>query len=187
MEAFATADDLASRLKRVFTSEEEAWIDGLLADASDHLRSVIGQDVYPLTQSTYVAYPVEGRVDIPQHPVVSIDAVERDGAAVDYTERPGFILLESDEPVSVTFTWGYAEPPNELVRLACVLVSQTLLPLEAQIGLTAGGLSSVQLDDFRLAWANAGEESGMALTRHAEASVRRAFGASSSVTVDVHP
>lgn len=187
MEAFATADDLASRLNRVFTAEEETWIDGLLADASDHLRSVIGQIVYPSSQSTYTAYPVEGRVDIPQHPVVSIDAVERDGEAVDYTARPGFILLDGDEPVSVTFTYGYADPPNELVRLACVLVSQTLLPLEAQLGLTAGGLSSVQLDDFKLAWADAGEGSGMSLTSHAEANVRRAFGASANTTVDVHP
>jgi hypothetical protein len=39
-----------------------------------------------------------------------------------------------------------------------------------------GGLSSVALDDFKLAWADGGEGSGMTLTKHAEAAVRRQFG-----------
>ncbi|MET0888389.1 MAG: hypothetical protein ABWX92_18285, partial [Mycetocola sp.] len=64
----------------------------------------------------------------------------------------------------------------ELARLACVLVSQTLLPLEAQLGLTAGGLSSVAIDDFKLAWADAGASSGMTLTEHAEKAIRKQFG-----------
>lgn len=187
MTAFATAAILGKKLRRTFTpGAETEWIDGLLADASAHLRSVIGQEVYPRSQSTYLAYPVEGRVDLPQHPVVSVDAVERDGSPVGFIQRPGFILVSGDEPVSVTFTWGYLALPKELERLACVLVSQVLIPLEAKIGLTAGGLSSVQLDDFKLAWADAGASSGMTLTPHAEALVRNQFGASATTTVDVH-
>lgn len=176
MTAFATSADLAKRLNRVFTVEEEAWIDQLLEDASEHLRSVIGQQVYPQTTSEYVAYPSGGRVDLPQWPVVAVVSVKRDGADIDYTYRPGFITVSGDEPCDVTFTWGYETAPVELSRLACVLVSQALIPLENQLGLTAGGLSSVALDDFRLAWADGGEQSGMALTRHAEDGVRRQFG-----------
>jgi len=57
-----------------------------------------------------------------------------------------------------------------------VLVSQTLITLEAQLGLTAGGLSSAQIDEFRLAWANAGEQSGMEIPPRLLASLRRQFG-----------
>lgn len=184
MTAFAAAADLGAKLNRTFAGAEIAWIDGLLADASDHLRSVIGQQVYPVTTSEYVAYPSGGRVDLPQWPVVAVVSVERDGAAIEYTYRPGFIMVAGDEPCDVTFTWGYSEVPPELKRLACVLVSSALLPLEQKLGLTAGGLSSVAIDDFKLAWADAGEQSGMALTKHAEASIRRQFGRGDVVMVE---
>lgn len=184
MVAFAEAADLAKLLNRVFTADEIIWVDDLLDAASTYLRSAIGQDVYPQTQSTFVAYPDSGRVDLPQWPVVSVDTVERDAVAVDFTYRPGFLMVSCDDPVDVTFTWGYATAPPELVRLACVLVSQALLTLENDIGLTAGGLSSVAIDDFKLAWADAGEQSGMTLTRHAEAAVKRQFGRGGSWVVD---
>lgn len=177
MEAFATAVDLGKKLKRTFApGAETEWINELLADASAHLRDVIGQIVYPRTTSTYTAYPTFGREDLPQWPVVEVVSVTRDGVPVDYTYRPGFILVAGDGPCEVTYTWGYETVPDELKRLACVLVSQTLLPLEQELGLTAGGLSSVQIDDFKLAWANAGEQSGMALTPHAEKRVRSTYG-----------
>lgn len=177
MDAFAVAADLGKRLKRTFTEGEETeWIDSLLADASSYLRGEIGQEVFPRRQSTYTAYPMNGREDLPQHPVVSVDAVTRDGTPIDFTVRPGFVLVDGDDPCDITFTFGYAEAPSELLRLACVLVSQTLITVEAQLGLTAGGLSSAQIDDFRLAWANAGQESGMTLTPHALASIQRQFG-----------
>ena len=177
MVAFATAAELGLKLNRTFApGAETEWIDGLLADASDHLRMVIGQQVYPQTTSEYVAYPSGGRVDLPQWPIVAVVSVERGGAAIDYTYRPGFIMVDGDDPCDVTFTWGYSEVPPELKRLACVLVSQTLLLLESEVGLTAGGLSSVAIDDFKLAWADAGAQSGMTLTEHAEAAVKQQFG-----------
>lgn len=177
MVAFATAAELGLKLNRTFTpGAETTWIDELLADASDHLRSVIGQQVYPQTTSEYTAYPSGGRVDLPQWPVVGVVSVLRAGAAIDYTYRPGFIIVAGDDPCDVTFTWGYATAPPELARLTCVLVSQSLLTLEAQLGLTAGGLSSVAIDDFKLAWADAGAQSGMTLTEHAEAAIKKQFG-----------
>lgn len=177
MAAFATADELGKTLNREFgAGVETEWINGLLADASAHLRSVIGQEVFPTTTSEYVAYPSGGRIDLPQWPVVAVVTVKRDGAAIDHTYRPGFIMVSSDEPCDVTFTWGYASAPPELKRLACVLVSQALLPLENNLGLTAGGLSSVAIDDFKLAWADAGASSGMTLTQHSENAIRRQFG-----------
>lgn len=180
VDAFAAAQDLADRLKRDFTPDESAWIDTLLADASAYLRGQIGQRVYPQTTSTFTGYPTSGRVDLPQVPIASVGAVERDGVAVDFKYRPGYILLEQsrdiDEPVDVTFTWGFVTAPEELLRLACVLVSGALLTLENGIGLTAGGLSSVALDDFKLAWADAGAASGMVLSDITIDSIRAQFG-----------
>lgn len=177
MTAFATAAELGVKLNRTFAvGAETAWVDSLLADASDHLRSVIGQQVYPVTTSEYVAYPSGGRVDLPQWPVVSVTSVKRLGVVIDYTYRPGFVMVAGDDPCDVMFTWGYTAVPNELKRLACVLVSSALLPLEQKLGLTAGGLSSIAIDDFKIAWADAGEQSGMTLTAHAEAAIKQQFG-----------
>lgn len=187
MDAFASAADLGKILKRTFEpGEETEWIDALLADASTHLRSVIEQDVYPRRTTTYTAYPSFGREDLPQWPVVSVDAVERDGNPISFTYRPGFIMVGTDGPCEVTFTWGYKTVPRELQRLACVLVSQALIPLENDLGLTAGGLSSVAIDDFKLAWADAGASSGMALTEHAEKAIRKQFGRGDITMIDAH-
>jgi len=177
MTAFAKAADLGKRLQRTFTAGAETeWIDELLADASSYLRGEIGQVVFPRTTSTYTAYPTNGREDLPQHPVVTVDAVVRDSVGIEFTYRPGRITVDCDDPCDVTFTWGYETAPRELTRVACVLVSQTLITLEAQLGLTAGGLSSAQIDEFRLAWANAGEQSGMEAPPRLLASLRRQFG-----------
>jgi len=174
--AFAEADDVAARLNRVLTEEESAWVVVLLEDASAYLREVIGQQVCPVTQSEFVAYPDAGRVDLPQWPVVSVDVVERDTVAVDYTYRPGYITVGSDDPVDVTFTWGCVEVPPLLKALACVLVSQSILAVETTGSLSFGGLSSIALDDFRAAFSNGGAESGMVLPKVQQSLIRARFG-----------
>lgn len=176
MEAFTDAAAVAARLNRQFTDPEVAWVEALLVDASAYLRAVIGQNVYPVTTSTFTAWPDFGRVDLPQYPVVSVNAVERDGVAVEYTYRPGYVEVREDDPVDVTFTWGCAEPPPLLVSLAAVLVSQAVLAVETGTGLTFGGLSSIALDDFRAAFSNGGAESGMVLPPLQQALIRREFG-----------
>lgn len=176
MEAFTDAEAVGARLNRTFTEEEEAWVETLLVDASAYLRAVIGQNVYPITVSTFTGWPVQGRVAIPQSPVVSVDAVERDSGPVSYKYRPGYITVDCDDPVDVTFTWGYAEAPDLLVSLSAVLVSQAILAVETGTGLTFGGLSSVALDDFRAAFSNGGAESGMVLPRIQQELIRREFG-----------
>jgi hypothetical protein len=177
MTAFATAEDLGNRLRRTFQEGDESdWITELLEDASEHIRGEIGQKVFPRTTSTYTAYPTNGREDLPQVPVVAVTGVTRDGHDVPFTTRPGRVLVDGDDPCDITFTWGYENAPRELTRVACVLVSSTLITLEAQLGLTAGGLSSAQIDEFRLAWANAGEQSGMEIPPRLLDSLRRQFG-----------
>lgn len=185
VDAFATASDLGSRLKRTWSDDEKAWVTTLLEDASTYLRDeVIGQQVYPGAQSTFTEWPSQGRIDLPQHPVRSVDSVTRDGDSIDFEHRPGCIIVRGDDPCDVTFTWGYTSAPEDLNRLACVLVSGALLTLEQDIGLTAGGLSSVALDDFKIAWADAGAGSGMVLPPIQAAAVRRQFGRGDTIVVE---
>lgn len=178
MEAFAKPQDLADRMRREFTAEEQTWVTTLLKDASGYLRSLTVWDLYPRRQATFTAWPgTLGKIDLPQHPIVSIDAVTNiAGQPVQWQQEQDAIRVGDRDPKKVTFTFGYSEPPPELVRWTCTLVSQALVPIELELGLAIGGLSSVQLDDFKVAFANGGEQTGMQLTPRNEDRIRRDFG-----------
>lgn len=190
VDAFATYVELGLRLNRTFTvGAESDWITSLLEDASTYLRDdVLGLQVFPQTTSTFTAWPDGGRVDMPQAPLISIDSVVRDGVALvlgdSYTRRDNTIMVGNDDkPLDITFTYGYALAPESLKRWCMVLVSQVLIPLEQQLGLNAGGLSSVAIDDFKAAWANAGEESGITLSDRNIKLLREQFGVRGSTVV----
>ena len=188
MDAFATYSDLGTRIKRTFTADEQPWITTLLKDASTYLRDdVIGAQVFPQATSTVRFWPDGGRVDLPNPPLISIGTVARAGVTLvedeDYTRRENMLWFSSDEPVDITFTYGYLLAPEALKRWTMVLVSQVLLPLEQKLGLTAGGLSSVQIDDFKVAFADAGEATGITLTDRNIALIRSRFGSDSAVVV----
>ena len=192
MDAFATAADLGTRLKRTFTGDEVAWITSLLEDASTYLREdvLLGQQVYPQAQSTFTAYLDDDELTLPQSPVVSVDSVQREGEDVRYTRRDNRLRIHrhrsfrvEELPVEVTFTYGYTTVPDQLVRWTCVLVSQVLIPLEQQLGLTVGGLSSIAIDDFKAAFADAGDNTGITLSDRNIALIRQSFGVSASTVV----
>lgn len=187
MDAFATYEDLELRLNRVFTEAERPWITSLLEDASTYLRDdVLGMQVWPQDTSTFTVYPNGGRIELPQHPVVSVDSVTYDAEELDYTRHDNTLTVRVDGPVEVTFTYGYALPPESLKRWTCVLVSQALLPLEQSLGLTAGGLSSIAIDDFKAAWADAGAESGITLSDRNINLLREQFGSRLLSVVSSH-
>jgi hypothetical protein len=182
VDAFATAEELGIRLGRVFPDEQEPQITKLLEDASTYLRDdVIGQQVYPPRTTTFTAWPDNGVIDLPQQPVTAVTAVTRGGTPVHYEWRPGVLLVDGDGPTDVTFTYGYAEAPESLKRWTCVLVSQTLTTLELNLGLTAGGLSSVGIDDFRAAFADGGASTGMELTQANQDRLRAQWGSTATV------
>jgi len=186
MVAFATSDELGERLRRTFTEAEAEWLDKLLADATAYLQDQIGQLVYPRQTATFTDWPSAGWVDLPQWPVVSVDAVQRAGAGIPFDERPGRIRVASDEKVDVTFTYGYPTCPQTLVALCCSLVSQQLLLVEAGLGLSIGGLSSVALDDFKIAFADGGEGTGLTLPKVTLDGLRQKYGRGTVTQVDVH-
>jgi hypothetical protein len=185
VDAFATYQELGLRLKRTFTvGEESEWITTLLEDASTYLRDdVLGLQVYPQATATFVAWADGGQIELPQTPVISVDSVKQNGTTLDYTRRDNTLFVRTDDAVEVTFTYGYPVAPESLKRWACVLVSQTLMPLELKLGLTAGGLSSVAIDDFKVAFADAGEATGMQLSDRNIASLRAQFGVTGSYVV----
>lgn len=182
MDAFATYSDLEARLNRTFSVGERSWITTLLEDASTYLRDeVIGLQVFPQTQTTFKAFPSHCQVVLPQQPVISVDAVERNGAPITFKLRDGVIFLTSDEEVEITFTFGYASAPESLKRWACVLVSQVLTTLELKLGLTVGGLSSVAIDDFKVSFADGGADTGMQLSERNIALIRAQYNSGSHV------
>ena len=181
VDAFATQADLGTLLNRTFTASEQPWITALLEDASTYLRDdVLGLQVYPQDTSTFTVWPDGGRVDIPNPPLISVGTVTRNAVTLvedtDFTRRDSTLMFTSDEKVTITFTYGYAVAPASLKRWACVLVSQALIPLEQGLGLTVGGLSSIALDDFKVAFADAGEMTGIALSDRNIALLREQFG-----------
>jgi hypothetical protein len=179
MTAFATYTDLALRLNRTFTDPEQAWVTALLEDAAEFMRGVMnGNQVYPSSQSTYTAYPVEGRVILPQTMIRSVDAVVSPDTSlpVAFTYRQGIVFLTCDDPVDVTFTYGLDTAPQDLVNINCVLVSQQMTTIAAQLGLSGGGVSSVAIDDFKLAFADGGAGTGLSLTDSTTKYLERRYG-----------
>lgn len=181
MTAFATHSDLATRMQRTFTSEEQTWLTALLEDAAAQMRGVMRNQVYPSTEATYTAYPSGGWVDLPQSFITSIGAVERDGVEIEYTRRGDSISVDCDTAVDITFTYGLATAPADLVGINCAMVSGAILTVEAGIGLTAGGLSSVALDDFKAAFADGGEHSGITMTEFTRKYLVERYGRSAWV------
>lgn len=178
MTAFATYVDLGLRLNKDFTADH-AWVDALLGDAAEFMRgNMNGNQVYPSSRSTYTAYPVEGRVTLPQTMVTSIDSVvsPTTSLAVAFTARQGIVYLTCDDPVNITFTYGLTTAPADLVNINCALVSQQMITVLANLGLNAGGLSSASIDDFKLAFANGGDGAGLSLTPSTLQYLERRYG-----------
>lgn len=178
MTAFATHVELGKRLGRTFTPEEQLWVTELLGDAAEYMRGIIGEQVYPPKQITFTAWPDCGRVDLPASAVQSIDAVERDGHPVAFTRVLAHLMVSGGGPVAVTITVGFTSAPRDLIALNCAMVSTQLMLVEAGLGLQVGGLSSVALDDFKVAFADAGEQTGLSLPAIQREYLRTRYGGS---------
>ena len=165
MVAFATPANLGSRMKRVFTADEQAWLTDLLEDAAAYLRGVARAAIYPVQTSTFTAYPLGGRVDMPQPYVVSVGPVVLTDTAteVNFARVEDSIYVYSPATIDVTFTYGLAEAPSDLIGLNCAIVSGQIGLIEQELGLQIGGLSSVALDDFKIAFADGGALTGLSL------------------------
>ncbi|GAA5198535.1 hypothetical protein [Microbacterium jejuense] len=181
MVAFAKPDDVAGTLKRTFSSDEDDWVKLLLEQSADYLRySVIGQHVYPPTTVTFTAYPVGGRVTLPQSYVQEIVSVKAGDDDVAYTRFEDVIEGVWEQAVDVTFTYGAVSPPADLAGVNIAMVSSAISLVESGLGVSFGGLSSLALDDFKVAFADGGDKTGhLTLPALTADNLRRAYGADS--------
>lgn len=180
MVAFATPANLGARMKRTFTVDEQDWVTTLLEDAAAYLRGVARAAIYPVQTSTFTAYPLGGRVLMPQPYVASIGPVVLTDTEtpVNFVRFEDGIYLYSDDTVDITFTYGLAEPPQDLVALNCAIVSGQIVLVENELGIQVGGLSSVALDDFKIAFADGGAGTGLALPAPQIAYLEKNYGTS---------
>ena len=182
MEAFASYGEFVTSTQRVYSVDEQFWMTTLLEDASTYLREdVIGAQVFPQSTATFQAWPDGGRVDLPASPVISVGSVTRAGLPIKFERRDSAVYVDGSELVEITFTYGFLTAPAGLKRWTMVLVSQVLVPLQLKLGLTAGGLSSVAIDDFKAAFADAGESTGISLSDRNIELIRRQYGTSTHV------
>lgn len=180
MTGFASAADVQETLNRIFTVEEWDWIETLLAQSATYLRSVIGQHVYPPVTATFTAYPVHGRVALPQSYVGETITVQVGETDIPFTRFEDTIEgLDGYTTVDVTFTYGAILAPTDLVGVNVAMVSSAITLVEADLGVNVGGLSSLALDDFKIAFADGGDKTGhMVLPELTQANLRAAYGAS---------
>jgi hypothetical protein len=133
----ATATDLSDRLGRDLTDSELGRVDALLRDASAAVRRYTGQDITEATSTTSVRVR-GGWLRLPQRPVTAVTTVESatgDSVVFDWgggeevwvgattTWDPATLIWPSRLPtrVSVTYTHGYAEIPDDIVAVVCAV------------------------------------------------------------------
>lgn len=180
---FAAVTDLQSRLKKVFPDEEHEWVQTLLDDASDHLRDLLGWQVWPAAVVTYRTKVKCGDFyPLPVQPVMNVGPVLVDGTTVTVEEFDGGIQFANTGIADITFTAGYSAIPRTLTAWTCVLAAQ-VIDAVSKLGMLSGaGLSSVSIDDFKMAWANGAEGSGYVLPDRVVAMLKETFGTSAYVT-----
>lgn len=187
MTAFATKADLAARLKRavptVASLEESQW-DEALDDASAFLRSVIGWQVYPQAEVSAVLFGGGGRwLPLPGG-AVAVTSVTGDGAPSSWSLIDGALYGDSGGwfgKVTVAYTVGLEVAPEDLKAFTCVVASQ-VLAITADLGsLSATGVASVAIDDYRKAWSQ-GESAGLDLPARVMDQLRAAYGSGALTT-----
>ena len=173
MDAFATADELGTLLNRSFSTQEKPHITALLESASTYLRSdVIGAQIWPPREITFRGWPdPSGDVRLPSRFVQAVTSVTRDGRSAPFQYRDDLLVRGIGYgPVDITYLDGLGKAddrttiPAGLNRWAMVLVSEALTTLAINLGLGAGGVSSLGIDDFRVAFADGGDSAGMQLS-----------------------
>lgn len=162
MTPFATVADVATRLQRNFDSAATAAVEAMIEDATAYLRDeVIGCHVAPTVTSTITVHRTDdlgGGVRLPGPPILSVDAVTRDGHDIAHRWDGEHLAVDwgadcHPDPVQVTYTHGYATVPHNLRTWTIVLVAQAIADVEELGTIGRGGAASFSIDDYRKAWA----------------------------------
>lgn len=175
----ATVTDVANRMPRALTSDEETRAGFLLTDASSRIRSHCRLTFTQLQTADIIA-PVDNQIVLPERPVISVDALARvdpsgnefmpysiwtwDGAATIMLGPPSAVVnapefwTDSDwfwrnVTYLVTYTHGYPVIPDDVVGVAATMVMRVLLApgVPGVVGETIGGYSYRMADGVPLA------------------------------------
>ena len=185
MTAFATAADLAARLGVATpTSTTLAQWNAALDDATEYLRAVIGWHVYPVSDAVEWSVVGDGGTTLTVPPSAVVDTVTGDYAPTSWTQV-GETLYAEDGAFSgvltITADVGYSTCPALLKSFACVVASQILAVVTDLGAMSAFGVASVAIDDYRKAWSQ-GEPAGLDLPQRQVDLLRQRFGRSAYVT-----
>lgn len=176
MKAFATIDELKEVTGRTIPPEQVPQVEKLLERAATLIRNEAGPGavLWPQQQVTLRARPgLDGRWYFPQHPVTDVSV---DGTPLtDFDDA--YLLLPA--PATVTFTVGYRVVPDILRDLNISIAATALRTVELGLGLSVDGISSLTIDDFKVAFRDGGQATDMALTEPSAKAIRALAGASS--------
>lgn len=182
MVLLAQVADLAARLNvdpDGLTTQQQLQWETLLEDASEAIRDVIGSplDFRTSTITMWVGdLPVVGRaqmrpqvnnrfdtralvysqlIRLPAVPAVELISITDEFGPIDgeLLDSHTLRVWTANTLVTITYTHGWAVIPRELVRWTCVLAASMLQASKTgNLGM-AGGISSVGIDDGRVAFA----------------------------------
>jgi hypothetical protein len=182
---FATVADLQARTKVTYAGADIDWVQTLLNDATEHLRDILGWQVYPSAQVSYTTKVWAGIFNrLPIQPVISLDSVSIPNTYMTYDVYDGGFESDTNGIATVQFTAGYSVPPPSLTSWACVLAAQVIDAVTKLGMLGNGGLSSVSIDDFKLVWSQSAENGlgGYTLPDRVVQQLRASYGTTAYVT-----
>lgn len=141
LEPLATVDDLEDRLQRTLAESEQIRADTLLRDASATVRAYCRRD-FTASESTTRVRVKNGRLRIPNAPVTAVSSItDMNGNDVTFTWYAGDVIDFTVAPlneweivplssplkyVDVTYTHGYDEIPEVVVKIVCRIAATAL-------------------------------------------------------------
>lgn len=184
MASLATKNDLVARLGRDITCEEDARVEALLADASALVRAYTGQDFEETADAQVTMRAQAGMIRLPQRPVTGVSSVVAIGGngTPDLTltdwwwDGLDLIRIGAGEYVinlpeqwwddedgypgtfRVTYSYGYATPPADVVAVVCGMVLRTLTAPTS-----VGGVTSETIGPYSYRLESAGVGTAVAL------------------------
>jgi hypothetical protein len=163
--SLVTVADLATRLGRTFTPQQELQAQALLDDASSVVRAYVRQDitratttdVFTMRRADPLLHRCGGVVTLPQRPVVDIASVSVDGTATsDWWQEDSDILVRAwtwDHPpaahrapqVTVTYTHGWDPVPGDIQAIVMQAANRVMVNPSGIRSETVGGESVTYL------------------------------------------
>lgn len=194
--AFATATDVSDRLGRALTATEATQVAALLADATGHLQSVIGQRVEGGTSTIRQRTSWRDmRVHLVQFPIRTVDTVKVNGVMLTpitdwywYGDDVIYIVggytttTAKFANVDVTYTHGVVTVPDDLKQITCALVLQTLGQLQRSGSMDPGQIQSERIDDYSVSYQAGSGSVGMHLPAAVAERLRAKYGQGAYVT-----